>query len=300
MGTGRGDQEDARARGSAVRDQVPELVESGDAGIAGCNHEVEHVVLDLLIDVDLADDFPGVEDVLRVDDGVDLRQRAGGYALDDLSLLGALGVVDDDLEHEAVDLGLGQGVCALLFDGVLGRQDEEGGVDGIGAVADGDLSFLHGFEEGALDFGGCAVDLVGEDEVGEDGAFADAELAGAGVVDLCADEVSGQEVGGELDAREPGVDGLSDGLYEECLGEAGDAFEEDVAVGEQADEGAFDEPVLAYDGLANLGHKVVDERRLLFDHLVYLANAREVHHGCLEGSYVELWGVARTPVVHIE
>jgi hypothetical protein len=78
----------------------------------------------------------------------------------------------------------------------------------MGGSGDGDLALFHGFEEGGLDFGGRAVDLVGEDEVVEDGAGLEAELTFAFgcVVDLRSDDVGGEKVGGELDAGEAGVE----------------------------------------------------------------------------------------------
>ena len=79
-------------------------------------------------------------------------------------------VADADLEHEAVELGFGQRIGAFLLDRVLRGQDEEGLGQLVGRVADGDLPFLHGFEQGALHLGRGAVDFVGEDEVGEDRA----------------------------------------------------------------------------------------------------------------------------------
>ena len=81
-------------------------------------------------------------------------------------------VADHQLEHEAVDLRLGQRVGAFLLDGVLRGQHEERFGQRIGLVADRDLPFLHGFEQRALHLGGRAVDFVGEDEVGEDRALA--------------------------------------------------------------------------------------------------------------------------------
>ena len=45
--------------------------------------------------------------------------------LDDRQFLVGRRVIDDDVEHEPVELGLGQRVRAFLLDGVLRRQDEE-------------------------------------------------------------------------------------------------------------------------------------------------------------------------------
>ena len=109
-------------------------------------------------------------------------------------LLGRARVADEDLEHEPVDLGLGQGVRALGLDRVLGGQDEErvGHLEGL--AADRHLALLHHLEQGALDLGRRAVDLVGEQQVREDRAERGAELAGLLVVDPRPDEVGRDEV----------------------------------------------------------------------------------------------------------
>ena len=206
----------------------------------------------------------GCQDVLGFEDGVDFGVgRGGGHGFEDLAFLLARGVADFQLEHEAVDLRFGEGVGAFLVNGVFGGEDEEGLGQGEGVFADGDLAFLHGFEQGALDLGGGAVDFVGQDEVGEDGAFFGEELAVAGVVNEGAEDVGGQEVGRELDAGEVGLDGAGEGADGEGFGEAGDAFEQDVAVGEQADEEAFDEVLLADDDFADFGAQQADPARRL-------------------------------------
>ena len=52
--------------------------------------------------------------------------RVGCCLLDNLHLVVERGVVEPDVEHEAVELSLGQRVGSLLLDGVLGGEHEEG------------------------------------------------------------------------------------------------------------------------------------------------------------------------------
>ena len=95
-----------------------------------------------------------------------------GEAVHDAALV-VLGRVGDlALEHEAVDLRLGQGIGAFLLDRVLGGHDQERLGQAVGVVADGDLVLLHGLEQGRLHLGRRAVDLVGQEQVGEDRALA--------------------------------------------------------------------------------------------------------------------------------
>ena len=61
-------------------------------------------------------------------------------------------------------------------------------------AVDGDLRFVHGFEQGGLRLRRGAVDLVGQQDVGEDGAGLEFELLLDGIVDADADDVAGQHV----------------------------------------------------------------------------------------------------------
>ena len=169
----------------------------------------------------------------RLDVQVRLDRR---HAVEDRQLLFLVRIGQLQLEHEAVDLRFGQRIGSFLFDGVLRGQHQERLFEQVASLADGDLPFLHRFEQGALHLGGSPVDLVGEDEVGEDGPLLDGEFAGARVVDLRADHVGRQQIGRELDAAEGEPQGAGEGADGERLGQAGHAFEEHVPAGEQADE----------------------------------------------------------------
>jgi hypothetical protein len=89
-----------------------------------------------------------------------------------------------------------------------------------------------------------------------------------GIVNLRADDVGGQHVRRELQAREFDAEGLRERFHGERLGEAGHAFEEDVAVGEQADDEAFGEIILADDDLAEFVEERPRERAGFLDRFV--------------------------------
>ncbi len=126
--------------------------------------------------------------------------------------------------------------------------------------SDRDLALLHHLEQGALDLGGRAVDLVGEQEVGEDGAERRPELAGLLVVDPRPDEVGGNEVGRELDPLELATDRLGQCLDGHRLGQARDALDQDVPAREQRDDQALQEVVLADDDLLDLVEQPLHRR----------------------------------------
>ena len=105
--------------------------------------------------------------------------------------------------------------------------------------------FAHGFEEGGLGARRGPVDLVGEDDLGEQRPRLEDEGAGGLVVDADAEEVAGQQVGRELNAVEGTRQAAGERLGEERLADAGRVFDEQMALGEQGDEGEVDDLRLA-------------------------------------------------------
>jgi len=62
----------------------------------------------------------------------------------------------------------------------------------------------------------------------------------------------GRRSGGELDSGETGVEELREFLDGSGLGETGKPFEEEISVGEEADEQPLDHVILAENGLSYL------------------------------------------------
>ena len=167
-----GDERLGAARRAAVADVVAD--EPGRARLVGMGRR-QHADR---VGRDVRGDRDGPGEALHLDDlgrGADLR---GGHRLGagrpvhdrDEVLLGR--ERDHDLEQEAVELGLGQGIGALHLERVLGREDEERRLEREALPGDRDLVLLHRLEQARLGLGRRAVDLVGEDEVGEDRARA--------------------------------------------------------------------------------------------------------------------------------
>ncbi|MOA15089.1 hypothetical protein D3C78_1352290 [compost metagenome] len=104
-----------------------------------------------------------------------------------------------------------------------------------------------------MHLGRGAVDLVGQHQVVEDRPLLEHEAGGFRAVDLGAGDVRRQQVGGELDAMEVGLQAGGQILDRLGLGQAGRAFDQQMAVGEQGDQQAFDQLLLT----ENLGGKVL-------------------------------------------
>ena len=162
----------------------------------------------------------------------------------------SLGYGHRQLEQEPVELGLGQRVGALHLDRVLGGQHEERLGQRVGGAAGGDAALLHRFEQRGLRLGRGAVDLVGEHQVGEERPGLELERARAvgGVAqDAGAGDVGRHQVGRELDAAERQIERLAEGAHQQRLAQAGDAFQQRVAAGEQAGQDAAHDFGLADD-----------------------------------------------------
>ncbi len=114
-------------------------------------------------------------------------------------------------------------------------------------MPDRHLTLLHHLEQRGLDLRRRAVDLVREEEVAEDRSELGVELTFAGSIDPCADEIGGHEVRRELNARERAAEDACGRLDRQRLREARDAFDEEMALGKQADEHALEHVVLPRD-----------------------------------------------------
>ncbi len=134
-----------------------------------------------------------------------------------------------------------------MLDRVLGGDDHERRGQGVGGAVHGDLALLHALEQRRLGLGRGPVDLVAEHEVGEHGPGPELEGAGAPVPHGAADDVGGEQVGGELDAAPRAVERGGQRLGQARLAHAGHVLDEEVALGDQAQHDQVDDVGLALD-----------------------------------------------------
>ena len=85
------------------------------------------------------------------------------------------------------------------------------------------------------------------------GRYWKVEFARAFVNDLGADDITGHEVGGELNALEADTENIGDGLHEKGLCQAGNSDEEAVTVRKEGSDEAFDDFVLTDNDLGEFG-----------------------------------------------
>ncbi len=160
----------------------------------------------------------------------------------------------DDVEHEAIELRLGQRVGAFELDRVLRGEHEERPIELVGPAGGGDVVLLHRLEQRRLRLRRRAVDLVGEDDLREDRPVREPQRARAVLLleNLGAGDVGRHQVGRELDPLEAQVEDLGNRLDEQRLGQAGHAGDEAVPAGEERHQDLVDDLVLADDHLAQL------------------------------------------------
>ena len=115
-------------------------------------------------------------------------------------------ISDNDVEHEAVELGLRQRIRTFELDRVLRRENVKWLFEDVSFAFDRDRSFLHGFEQRGLRLWRRSVDFVGENDVREDWSLhkhaRPFPCCPIFLDHLRAGDVGRHQVGRELDALE--------------------------------------------------------------------------------------------------
>ena len=166
-------------------------------------------------------------------------------------------VAELELEEEAVELGLGQRVRALVLDRVLRGEDEERLGQLPRRPLDRHLPLLHRLEQRGLRLRRRPVDLVGEQHAREDRSRPERELAA--VQRQRPEQVRRKHVRRELGAAEFEAERAGDRVRDQRLRDAGYALEQDVAADEQRAEDPLDGRLLPDGDLRHLGHDAVPQ-----------------------------------------
>ena len=186
-------------------------------------------------------------------------------------------MLDHDVEHESIELGLRQRVRAFELDRVLRRKDVERFLELVGPALDGDPMLLHRLEKRRLGLGRRAVDFVRQDDVGEDwtrGEHHRASSRGRVLLhEIRAGDVGRHQVGRELDARELQCEHTRDGVNQQRLRQSRCADDQAVPPDEQGGQHLGDDLLLAHDDLAKLGQD-------LFPTHLHPIGQRQIVRGC--------------------
>ena len=166
------------------------------------------------------------------------------------------------LKEEAVQLRLRQGIGAFHFDGILSRHDEERDRQIVQGIAYGYCALVHGFQEGRLRLGRGAVDLIRQDQVVEYRPRLETKEAVVLLVfrdDRRARDIRRHQVGRELNAAVPQIENFPKCLDKFGLAQARHTFEQRVSAGEQANQHAVYDGLLANDDFPQFGANVLAE-----------------------------------------
>ncbi len=261
----------------------PLLDEVRRAGIAGPRRlrQPHRVARDLLGDHHLSHQLLKLQDVVARQNAlrrwtvISRRPRDHGH------FIVFTQVLDDDVEHEAIELGLGQRIGALELDRILRREHEERTLERIGPAGGGDVVLLHRLEQRRLRLRRRAVDLVGEDDLREDRPLHEPQPARAPffVEDLGAGDVRRHQIRRELDPLEVEMQDVGERLDEERLGQTGHAGDQTMTAGEERNQHLLDHFVLADDDLAQLGENARAALRDFLDaHRGFQRPLREINN----------------------
>ena len=252
--------EEREGLGGAVESLCSAGADAQGEGVVGAGflNDREEVVDQGVVDEDLLNGLLELKDFGLAQERGRRRGLTGTVAAYDFAFAGGVRVANANPHQKPVELRLGEGVGAVVFDGVLRGDHHERLRQRIAAAVDGDLLFIHRFEQGRLGFWGGAVDLVGQKKVCKDSARLELELLGLGVEDGDAENVAGEHVGGELNALESAIDGAGEGVGERGFADAGNVFNQQVAAGEKADQTEANDFRFAAQDRAEVGFELVE------------------------------------------
>jgi hypothetical protein len=106
-----------------------------------------------------------------------------------------------------------------------------------------------------------AIDFVGQDHVGENRPGAKFKFARLGVVHADAEDVARQQIGSKLNALKGAMKGFGQRLREGGFAHSGNVFDQQVAAGQQGDQGKLDGFFFTVDGARDAALQLRDDLR---------------------------------------
>ena len=273
---------DARPEGDPLVDEVRRI--SIGARPGGPN-DVDRITQDRVRDGDLSYE-PLERDEIRARDCVlELRLQDSSCRAHHVQLLVFGKMVHDDLEHEAVELRLWQRVGAFELDGILSREHIEGLFEHVRRSLNGNAVLLHRLQERRLGLGGCAVDLIREQNVREDGSRGEHHAAPARLRvfldNVGARDVRRHQVRSELDSRELEIEDLSDGVDQQRLGQPGNTEQQAIATDEERKKHLLDDLFLPDNELPYLGYDLLAPRLHSIGEVYVVRTLESTRLGCV-------------------
>src|SRR6185312_9286587 len=250
------------ARTRTELDERREIRQIRTLRIASRFHDVDDVIDDPVVHVQVADALACSQHRLGGRDVPHGYLVLARHAAQHFLLLVARRITNVQLEHEAVDLRLGQRIGSFLLDRILRGQHEKRLLQDVRRAADRNLLLLHRFEQCGLHFRWRTIDFVRQDYVREDRSLFNGETTRRLIVHLRADDIRRQQIGGELNSLKRRADCFGQRAHGERLGQTRHTLEKHVAPREQSYEQALHHVILAYNTLPYLTDYRVDECRV--------------------------------------
>ena len=183
-----------------------------------------------------------------------LRHGLLGHVYDSFQLVNG-GERNNQLEHKAVHLRLGQRVGTVLLNGVLGCQHEEGLIQLMAFTHNGNGMLLHRLEKCRLGFRRCTVNFVRQNDITENRTRLEGE---GGVSVLVLDDNAGtryvrrHQVGGELNTGKGQVKHATKRTHKTRFTKSGRTLKKHVTARDNRENGKLHYLVLTDDVLTDL------------------------------------------------
>ena len=171
--------------------------------------------------------------------------RGARFRAQNLALRLRVGIAHAHPHQEAIELRLGQRICSVMLHRILRRDHQKRLRQLVRMRVNRNLAFVHGLQQRRLRLGRGAVDLVGQQNVGEDRAALEFEFLLQRRIHRDSQHVGRQHVAGKLHALKGAVDGAGESLPQRGLADAGNALDQQVSAGKNADQRQPDNIVLA-------------------------------------------------------
>ena len=237
----------AGARAGTPGDMLVHILGRSLAGARGADQR-EDGLDHFLADRKLADQALKLHQIVRRQHSLRLGLITAGGGVDHAPLGQLVRIANVDLQQKPVQLGLGQGIGALLLQWVLGRQHMERRGHVVAHAGNRDVVLLHGLQQRRLGFRAGAIDLVGHQDLGENRPLHKAErapAAGAFLEHFGADDVRRHQVRGELDALAIGPQNGAQRVHQPGFSETRNADQQRMAARQQCNERLLNDFVLA-------------------------------------------------------
>ena len=161
-------------------------------------------------------------------------------------------IVRTQFEQKSVQLSFGKVVGSFRFDRVLSRDNQERQFEAMGFSVNGDVAFLHCFQERRMCFRRRSIDFIRQKQLSENRSGTESELLCFHVEDRGACNVRRHQVSSELDASEFAAQNFSDRPNEKSFTKARNTFDQNVAARKQCDQSSFDQFTLPDEDFADL------------------------------------------------